>query len=107
MATVANTVTTASAIHDKIAKGPGLAGTLIFVVVLIIGLTYIGWNLSKDLTTLQGSSVLPYLLLGVALLVALAFEFRERLPRHGKRGGHRDLHPFPRSPHCSGLERLV
>jgi hypothetical protein len=42
MANVANTVTTPSAIHDKIAKGPGLAGTLIFVVVLIIGLTYIG-----------------------------------------------------------------
>jgi PiT family inorganic phosphate transporter len=75
MATVANTVTSPSAIQKKIARGPGLAGTLIFVVVLIIGLTYIGWNLSKDLTTLQGGSVLPYLLLGVALLVALAFEF--------------------------------
>ena len=56
-------------------KGPGLIGTLIFVAVLIAGVVYIGWNLSKDLITLQGGATLPYILLGVALLVALGFEF--------------------------------
>lgn len=61
MATVAATATTTSAVHEKIAKGPGLIGTLIFVVVLIVGLSYIGWQLTRDLGTQQGGSWLPYL----------------------------------------------
>jgi inorganic phosphate transporter, PiT family len=56
-------------------KGPGLIGTLIFVGVLIIGVVYIGINLSHDLIALRGGSALPYILLGVALFVALGFEF--------------------------------
>src|SRR5215475_2782964 len=72
MATIASTP---SGVHEKLSKGPGLIGTLIFVGVLIVGFGYIGWNLSKDLIGLQGGSALPYLLLGFALLVALAFEF--------------------------------
>jgi len=52
-----------------------LIGTLIFTVVLLIGVVYIGWNLSKDLTALQGGSALPYILLCIALFVALGFEF--------------------------------
>jgi PiT family inorganic phosphate transporter len=77
-ATTAATATAAppvSTVHDKIAKGPGLIGTLIFVGVLVIGIGYIGWNFSRDLSTMQVSSALPYLLLGVALFVALGFEF--------------------------------
>jgi PiT family inorganic phosphate transporter len=62
-------------VHEKLSKGPGLMGTLIFVVVLIIGLGYIGWNLAHDLASLRTGSALPYLLLGVALFVALGFEF--------------------------------
>jgi PiT family inorganic phosphate transporter len=80
MATVAATPSSAtsanaSAVHEKFAKGPGMIGTLIFGLVAIAGLTYIGWSLSRDLNALRGGSFLPYLLLGVALLVALAFEF--------------------------------
>jgi len=71
----ATTAPTVSTVHDKIAKGPGLIGTLIFVGVLVIGIGYIGWNLSRDLRTMQVGSTLPYLLLGVALFVALGFEF--------------------------------
>jgi PiT family inorganic phosphate transporter len=73
MATVA--APTSGALHEKMSKGPGLVGTLIFVAILIAGVVYIGWNLSKDLITLQGGSALPYILLGVALFVALGFEF--------------------------------
>lgn len=62
-------------VHEKLAKGPGLIGTLIFVAVLIAGIVYIGINLSRDLISLQSGSALPYILLGVALFVALAFEF--------------------------------
>ncbi len=68
MATVATTTASTSAVHDKFAKGPGLMGTLIFVVVLIVGVSYIGYSLSRDLVDLHMTSALPYILLGVALL---------------------------------------
>jgi len=64
-----------SAVHEKFAKGPGLVGTVIFTLVAVGALGYIGWNLVRDLAELRTGSALPYLLLGVALLVALAFEF--------------------------------
>jgi inorganic phosphate transporter, PiT family len=83
MATVASSPFTpavpgASAVHDKFAKGPGLIGTLIFAVVAVGAVGYIGWNLTRDLSELRSGSALPYLLLGVALLVALGFEFVNR-----------------------------
>ncbi len=75
MATLATTSTSPSAVQEKIAKGPGIAGTLIFVAVLVVGVGYIGWNLVRDLSELRTGSALPYLLLGIALFVALGFEF--------------------------------
>jgi inorganic phosphate transporter, PiT family len=62
-------------LHEKFAKGPGKLGMLIFGLVLIGGLVFIGWSISKDLIGVEMLSVWPYVLLGVALLVALAFEF--------------------------------
>jgi inorganic phosphate transporter, PiT family len=62
-------------VHAKLSKGPGMVGMAIFAVVLIVGIVYIGISLSHDLISLQGGPVLPYILLGVALFVALAFEF--------------------------------
>jgi inorganic phosphate transporter, PiT family len=64
-----------SAIHDKLNKRPGKIGVLIFGVVLIIGAIYIGSSLASDLSSVHSASILPYLLLGLALLVALGFEF--------------------------------
>ena len=64
-----------SAVHEKFAKGPGMVGTLIFGLVAIGAVIYIGWNIVHDLAEMRTSSALPYILLGVALLVALAFEF--------------------------------
>src|SRR5271168_2967901 len=64
-----------SVLHEKFSKGPGMIGSLIFVAVLIAGLIYIGISLSHDLIGLKGGSVMPYILLGLALLVALGFEF--------------------------------
>ena len=72
MATVA---ASPSGVHEKIAKGPGMVGTLLFLVVVIGAVGYIGWNLSRDLSALRGSSALPYILLAIALFVALGFEF--------------------------------
>ena len=64
-----------SAIHDKLAKGPGKIGVLIFGVVLIIGAIYAGSSLASDLSSIHSPSIMPFLLLGLALLVALGFEF--------------------------------
>ena len=75
MSTVATAPTSPSAVHEKISKGPGAAGILIFIAVLVVGIGYIGWSLSRDLANLHVTSVLPYLLLGLALFVALGFEF--------------------------------
>ncbi len=56
-------------------KGHGRTPLLVFGVVLIVGVLYIGWNLVGDLSQVRASSIFPYLLLGFALLVALGFEF--------------------------------
>ena len=48
---------------------------MIFGVVFIIGLVYAGSQLFHDLQFAPSASAMPYVLLGVALFVALAFEF--------------------------------
>ena len=45
MSTVATAPTGPSAVQEKISKGPGFIGTLIFIAVLVAGITYIGWSL--------------------------------------------------------------
>jgi inorganic phosphate transporter, PiT family len=64
-----------SVLDSKMAAGPGRIGVLIGVVVLLVGLVYIASHLLKDLSGIQATSWLPYALLGIALLTALAFEF--------------------------------
>jgi PiT family inorganic phosphate transporter len=63
------------AIAEKLNRGPSRIGTLIFGIVLIAGLIFIGTSISRDLGDLMLGSYWPYILLGTALLVALAFEF--------------------------------
>src|SRR5450755_4755379 len=65
----------AAALKAKLGKGPGKIGILAFGVVLIIGVIYAGSSLASDLSGVHNSSILPYVLLGLALLVALGFEF--------------------------------
>ena len=62
-------------VHDKLSKGPSRTGALIFALVLIAGLVFIGSSIAKDLSGIRMESFWPYFLLGLALLVALAFEF--------------------------------
>ncbi len=64
-----------SLLDQKMAKGHGRAPLLIFGVVLLIGVLYTGWSLVNDLSQVKSTSIFPYLLLGIALLVALGFEF--------------------------------
>jgi inorganic phosphate transporter, PiT family len=65
----------AHVLHEKFAKGPGKTGMLIFGLVLIGGLIFIGASIARDLGDVRMVSAWPYVLLGLALLVALAFEF--------------------------------
>jgi PiT family inorganic phosphate transporter len=65
----------ASRLDEKMTKGPGRVGMLIFLAALVIGLGYAGSQLVRDLAPVTLGSALPYVLLGVALLVALGFEF--------------------------------
>jgi len=62
-------------VHEKLSKSPGMIGMVVFGVALIVGLIYTVISLAKDLQVERGTSIYPYLLLGVALLVALGFEF--------------------------------
>jgi PiT family inorganic phosphate transporter len=64
-----------SAVHQKLAKKPGALGMAIFGAVLVIGIVYIGYSLATDLSSVRETSIFPYILLGIALLIALGFEF--------------------------------
>src|SRR5580704_13405722 len=64
-----------SALHEKMSRGPGRMGSIIFVLVLLGGLLFIGTSIARDLGDVILGSAWPYILLGFALLVALAFEF--------------------------------
>jgi PiT family inorganic phosphate transporter len=54
---------------------PGRIGVLIFGIALIIGFIYAGSHLFGDLQGIHPESALPFILLGIALLTALGFEF--------------------------------
>ncbi len=47
----------------------------VFGAALVVGLIYTVTSLARDLQAERGTSIFPYVLLGVALLVALGFEF--------------------------------
>jgi inorganic phosphate transporter, PiT family len=72
---MATTTAAPLGVHDKLNKPPSRIGTLVFGVVLIGGLIFIGNSIAKDLGEVTLGSAWPYVLLGIALLVALGFEF--------------------------------
>jgi PiT family inorganic phosphate transporter len=78
MATAAPTPLThgsGTLLDSKIKKTPGRLGGIIFGLALIGGFIYSGSRLLNDLGHVETTSWLPFLLLGVALLIALGFEF--------------------------------
>ncbi len=56
---------------------PGIGTVLLFLALLAIGVVYTGISLRHDVVATSSHAVgfLPYFLLGVALLIALGFEF--------------------------------
>ncbi len=57
------------------ASGPGKIGIAVFGTALAVGLGYAGIQLLRDLSHVHTTSIFPFILLGIALLVALGFEF--------------------------------
>jgi PiT family inorganic phosphate transporter len=79
MADLATTVDSphsgASLLDRKMKKSSAWISTAVVLVALIGGLSYIGFHVAGDLGNIVVVSVWPYVLLGVALFIALGFEF--------------------------------
>jgi PiT family inorganic phosphate transporter len=69
-------MSTASLYETRISsRGSGSGFAAIIALLLGTGIVYAGYALYSDLVSSPLKSVLPYILLGVALLIALGFEF--------------------------------
>src|SRR5271163_3789742 len=73
--------TNADALHTGPAPSP-LTGhkpnpwfNVLAGVIVVAGIIYAGYHLASDLSVVRSSSAMPYVLLGIALLIALGFEF--------------------------------
>ena len=76
LATLVEAIPPRSTLLDrKKKKRSSRAGIVIFLLALLGGLGYIGIHVAKDLNNVTVTSVWPYVLLVLALLIALGFEF--------------------------------
>ncbi len=63
-------------LDEKLEKSSvGKWGGIAFAVMLIAGIAYIATQLGSDLSIVHNATVFPFILLGVALFIALGFEF--------------------------------
>ncbi|WP_243041124.1 inorganic phosphate transporter [Dyella sedimenti] len=56
-------------------QGSGRLFAIVFGVILLIGGAYAGLHLVDDLSVVRSHAIGPFILLGIALLIALGFEF--------------------------------
>jgi PiT family inorganic phosphate transporter len=77
MSVAADSVASPAASRPSLGRKPGRATILIFLLLLIIGAGYTTYSLITDISTAEPGAIaiLPFLLLGLALLIALGFEF--------------------------------
>jgi len=76
LATVVEVMPSGQSLLDRrTKKTSSRAGVIAFLLALAGGLAYIAFHVSKDLDNVTITSVWPYLLLALALLIALGFEF--------------------------------
>jgi PiT family inorganic phosphate transporter len=67
---------TKSMLDEKLEKSKGAkVGAAVFIVMLVCGVIYIARHLGADLSVVHSASVFPFVLLGIALFIALGFEF--------------------------------
>jgi len=69
------TLETAAAGRPRLDERPGTAAVVIFLGLVVAGIAYAAYSLARDVSAAGPAGWLPYLLLGVALLIALGFEF--------------------------------
>jgi len=76
LATVVEVIPAGKSLLDrKMKKSPSRVGIVAFLLVLACGLAYIAFHVARDLDNVTVTSFWPYLLLALALLIALGFEF--------------------------------
>src|SRR5215813_13693792 len=79
MATAAQKIATpppkTNSLDSKIKRQPGRISLIGFTLVLLVGLVYAATQLLTDLAAERSTTALPFLLLGIALFIALGFEF--------------------------------
>ena len=64
-----------SVMDQKLSRSPGKIAMIVFGCAIAAGIIYAGLKLGSDLATTHYPTVWPYVLLGIALLIALGFEF--------------------------------
>ena len=64
-----------SLLERGLKKKSSRAGAWIFALAVVVGLGYIGLHVAKDMNQVSVPSIWPYFLLGLALAIALGFEF--------------------------------
>src|SRR5262249_38072632 len=62
-------------VHEKMSRNPGMIGMVIFGAALVVGIIYTIVSIATDIGPVHTTSIVPFILLGVALLTALGFEF--------------------------------
>jgi PiT family inorganic phosphate transporter len=74
---MANVDLVASAPHPSplLGQKPNPLFNLIAGFVVVVGIIYAGYHLADDLSVVRDARAYPYVLLGIALLIALGFEF--------------------------------
>ena len=65
----------ASVLDRKMKKTSARVSVAVVLLALLGGLGFIGFHISQDMGNIALGSIWPYLLLGLALLIALGFEF--------------------------------
>jgi PiT family inorganic phosphate transporter len=67
---------TKSVLDERMEKSSvGRWGMIAFAAMLVVGIGYIARHLGADLSVVHSASVFPFVLLGIALFIALGFEF--------------------------------
>src|SRR5215469_15479397 len=77
MNTAADAIAAPSSVRPSLDRKSSPGTRLLFLALVVIGVGYAGYSLVSDIsgTAARSMPVLPFFLLGVALLIALGFEF--------------------------------
>src|ERR1700677_3274462 len=65
----------AALLDKKMKKSHAMISTGVVLVALVVGIGFIGFHIAEDFSSVTLGSIWPYLLLILALVIALAFEF--------------------------------